>query len=468
MSSTIKSSFRKDNLVATESKLLFDGESSHASTVQTPKNYNANIPMQSTAARTEPNTLPESDDCATVSNNTKRHIGFVPVQSLSGENRPPSASSVRSLSGSSSSSAFSDARKLTDIPARRSSANNSAKLLYELPGSSSPVSASPTGRNARETSAFKATTSAIPVPQYNPNRQSSSQSNYSPSSQSRTNLKSNLKTKFQPSLNSSLESDSAGTDYMSVSTKPLAISVNHQSMKSPMMGDSKFSRNEMMSPSFNSVDEVKRTMELLMNDQDLEDREEEFEQILLQLKNWEIKKVKSDGSCLFRAIAHQLYSDESLHSIIRQDCCDYLTKHSTYFSAFVTDPIDKYIQRKRQPNEFGNHVEIVALAACYKRTIEVYEYSFEPIFVIDGAKHELNNQDSNVNENVQDSERLSDEEPIRLSYHASSHYNSLIASSTFMMTDDEGSGNFGEHDDTPFYSDVHNSADDVYSMSLDD
>ena len=37
-----------------------------------------------------------------------------------------------------------------------------------------------------------------------------------------------------------------------------------------------------------------------------------------------IKKMQEDGSCLFRAVADQIYGDEEMHSSVRGHCMDYI------------------------------------------------------------------------------------------------------------------------------------------------
>ena len=50
-------------------------------------------------------------------------------------------------------------------------------------------------------------------------------------------------------------------------------------------------------------------------------------------------------------------------------------KNADYFSQFVTEDFDRYINRKRSDNCYGNNLEMQAVAEMYNRVIEVYEYS---------------------------------------------------------------------------------------------
>ena len=42
------------------------------------------------------------------------------------------------------------------------------------------------------------------------------------------------------------------------------------------------------------------------------------------LAGFVIKKMQEDGSCLFRAVADQIYGDEEMHCSVRRHCMDYI------------------------------------------------------------------------------------------------------------------------------------------------
>uniref|UniRef100_A0A672T080 ubiquitinyl hydrolase 1 n=1 Tax=Sinocyclocheilus grahami TaxID=75366 RepID=A0A672T080_SINGR len=139
----------------------------------------------------------------------------------------------------------------------------------------------------------------------------------------------------------------------------------------------------------------------------VEQQEEWFEKALREKKGYEIKKMKEDGACLFRAVADQVYGDQDMHDVVRKQCMDYLTKNADYFSSYVTEDFTTYINRKRKNNCHGNHIEMQAMAEMYNRPVEVYQYGIEPINTFHGI------QENN-------------DEPIRVSYHKNIHYNSVV------------------------------------------
>lgn len=141
------------------------------------------------------------------------------------------------------------------------------------------------------------------------------------------------------------------------------------------------------------------------SDQELVEREMQFED-QINKKGWIIKKMAEDGACLFRAVADQIYGDQDMHSVLRKLCIDYIAKNSDYYSHYVTEDFGEYLKRKSLDHSHGNHIEIQAMSEMFNRPIEVYHYSSEPINIFQGVTNER--------------------EPIRLSYHRSVHYNSIV------------------------------------------
>ncbi|XP_027730750.1 OTU domain-containing protein 5-like [Vombatus ursinus] len=139
----------------------------------------------------------------------------------------------------------------------------------------------------------------------------------------------------------------------------------------------------------------------------VEQQEHRFEKALRDKKGFTIKQMKEDGACLFRAVADQVYGDQDMHEVVRKHCMDYLMKNADYFSNYITEDFTTYINRKRKNNCHGDHIEMQAMAEMYNRPMEVYQYSTEPI---------------NTFHSIQQNE----DKPIRVSYHCSIHYNSVV------------------------------------------
>jgi hypothetical protein len=102
-----------------------------------------------------------------------------------------------------------------------------------------------------------------------------------------------------------------------------------------------------------------------------------------------------------------VYGDQDMHSVVRNHTMDYMLKNADYFSQYVTEDFEQYVNRKRSDHSYGNNLEMQAMAEMYSRTIEVHQYSIDPINIFFGMYK-------------------TDNAPIRLSYHYGVHYNSVV------------------------------------------
>ena len=96
-----------------------------------------------------------------------------------------------------------------------------------------------------------------------------------------------------------------------------------------------------------------------------------------------IEEMDSDGNCLFRAVAYQVYGDQDLCFFLRERCMLYVLASKDYFKDFIDTTIDGsielYCQRKSQDKVWGDDLEIEALSEIYGRPIEIYAYSSQPM-----------------------------------------------------------------------------------------
>lgn len=147
-------------------------------------------------------------------------------------------------------------------------------------------------------------------------------------------------------------------------------------------------------------------------------------ELYLSKLNYKIEEVAADGNCLYRAVAKQmeLMDQEFDYSHIRSLCADELgAKREDYepfadLSDMKVDNFDDYVEKVRDSNEWGGHLELRALSHKLNKTIVVY--STEGALEI---KAEAEGQDDDE-ENV-----------IRLSFHRNyyalgEHYNSVVNS----------------------------------------
>jgi len=124
-------------------------------------------------------------------------------------------------------------------------------------------------------------------------------------------------------------------------------------------------------------------------------------------KGKRIVKILEDGSCMFRAVAEALWNDQERHMQVRTACMDYMEQHRDEFELFCTENWERYVARKRRDREFGNELELMAIACQLKRPIHVYRYSETPTTVYEPTEQHV------------------DSTPIALTYHRNIHYNLL-------------------------------------------
>jgi len=144
--------------------------------------------------------------------------------------------------------------------------------------------------------------------------------------------------------------------------------------------------------------------------------EQRFEQQLNQ-RGLELRQMKQDGNCLFRAVADRVYGDAEMHDVVRRLCLDHIEHERDHFSPYITQDFDSYVLRKRRPMTFGNHLEIQAISEIYNRPVEVFDARGD-------AQTPMNIFQAHTDDEAP--EGRSHSQPLRLSYHGRSHYNALF------------------------------------------
>ena len=81
--------------------------------------------------------------------------------------------------------------------------------------------------------------------------------------------------------------------------------------------------------------------------------------------------VCGDGNCFFRAIAHQLYGDESQHQKVREEAVQEVIKNSNRYSNFVAGSFDKYVSNLSTDREWADNAAIQATSNAFRISIEI-------------------------------------------------------------------------------------------------
>ncbi len=56
-------------------------------------------------------------------------------------------------------------------------------------------------------------------------------------------------------------------------------------------------------------------------------------------------------------------------------------KNRDFFSQYITEDFNTYLNRKRHENAHGNHIEMQAISELYNRPVEVFQYSIGNHFI---------------------------------------------------------------------------------------
>ncbi|XP_073990832.1 ovarian tumor isoform X2 [Rhodnius prolixus] len=90
------------------------------------------------------------------------------------------------------------------------------------------------------------------------------------------------------------------------------------------------------------------------------------------------KHTAKDGTCLFRAVSEQLFLTQAVHQEVRKLVTEYELRHSEFFQKLIICPLVEYVEKMRNPWEWGGQVEIEALAQMYKHDFKLYKEIGKP------------------------------------------------------------------------------------------
>ena len=79
----------------------------------------------------------------------------------------------------------------------------------------------------------------------------------------------------------------------------------------------------------------------------------------LQEQGYELVDGGTDGDCLFRALADQMYGDPQRHTEVRSIIVDHMKNNNTLFEGFVDDSdIHGYLESMAKSSTYGGEIEI--------------------------------------------------------------------------------------------------------------
>jgi hypothetical protein len=107
--------------------------------------------------------------------------------------------------------------------------------------------------------------------------------------------------------------------------------------------------------------------------------EDPMDSFLDTLGLWK-KRIARDGSCLFRAVAEQIYPCQQYHEKVRLECVNYMSINRDEYSSFLSSQItfDNYLEAMKNSLEYGGQLEIIAMSKLYKRDFIIYQHPNQP------------------------------------------------------------------------------------------
>ena len=93
------------------------------------------------------------------------------------------------------------------------------------------------------------------------------------------------------------------------------------------------------------------------------------------------KEVRSDGHCMYAAVADQLQqSGVELHCgglaeymAVRRDAANFIQSHPDDFAPFLEEPLEEYVVKVRDTGEWGGQLELSALSKVYGLVVNVLQ-----------------------------------------------------------------------------------------------
>ena len=88
-------------------------------------------------------------------------------------------------------------------------------------------------------------------------------------------------------------------------------------------------------------------------------------------RNLKLVDVRGDENCFFRAIAHQLYGDESKHHKVREEAVQEVIKNSNRYRNFVAGSLDEYVSNISTDREWADNAAIQATSKAFRISTEI-------------------------------------------------------------------------------------------------
>ncbi|XP_023246007.1 OTU domain-containing protein 4-like isoform X4 [Copidosoma floridanum] len=93
----------------------------------------------------------------------------------------------------------------------------------------------------------------------------------------------------------------------------------------------------------------------------------------LQNEGFYRKHGPKDPTCLFRAIAEQVYHNQRSHLRVREECVEYIRDNKQLFQEKTMIPVGSYCDQMACVTEWGGENEILAMSLLYQKNVVIFD-----------------------------------------------------------------------------------------------
>ena len=116
-----------------------------------------------------------------------------------------------------------------------------------------------------------------------------------------------------------------------------------------------------------------------------QERKENKERLLARLEHLAVTEhiCKGDGSCMFRAVSHQLWLDERYHTAVRSNVATFMRQNPADYVVYFESPdaFATYCAQLSDPKVWGDEITLKALSETLHITIHVITSALERWFL---------------------------------------------------------------------------------------
>lgn len=100
--------------------------------------------------------------------------------------------------------------------------------------------------------------------------------------------------------------------------------------------------------------------------------------------NYRIQEVPGDGNCPYSAVCYSRFSDIRIHEALRVEVAKYVLEHKAEYAKYLQDgeTIDERIKKIGTPGEYGDNLELHAMAQVLQVHIEIIEGNKKPVLLM--------------------------------------------------------------------------------------